>query len=111
MDMDGMVMMMTPYLHFTTDYGDPLWFAAWAPVSSGAIAGACIGLVMLAMFERLLNGIQGVLEQEWVVRYVCSAGWAYLKADRLVFALTLMQIETSDPGRHSSELLRYRSSD
>lgn len=73
MDMDGMVMMMTPYLHFTTDSGDPLWFAAWAPVSNGAIAGACIGLVALAMFERLLNGIRGVLVQEWAVRYACCA--------------------------------------
>lgn len=56
-------MVMKPYLHFTT--GDPLWFAAWTPATSGAVVGACVGLVMLAMFERMLVGVRGVLEAEW----------------------------------------------
>jgi len=66
MDMGGMdtgMMPMRPYLHFTG--GDPLWFQAWVPTSPGAIAGACIGLAMLAMFERLLVGMRAVLEAEW----------------------------------------------
>lgn len=68
MDMDGMTSMaMKPYLHFT--FGDALWFAAWAPQTNGAVVGACIGLVMLAMFERMLVGIRGVLELEWSRRY------------------------------------------
>lgn len=71
MYMDGMdmgMMSMHPYLHFGG--GDPLWFQAWAPTSSGAIAGACMGLVMLAMFERLLVGMRGILEAEWQRRSV-----------------------------------------
>ncbi|KAF8323143.1 hypothetical protein DL93DRAFT_2049857 [Clavulina sp. PMI_390] len=66
MDMGGdtsMTMAMRPYLHFTG--GDALWFQAWAPTSHGAIAGACIGLVLLAMFERLVAAMRGLLEVEW----------------------------------------------
>lgn len=70
MDADGM-MVMKPYLHFTS--GDPLWFQAWAPATNGAIAGACIGLVLLAMFERMLVGVRGVLEAEWNRRFVFFA--------------------------------------
>ncbi|KAM5538233.1 hypothetical protein V8D89_008120 [Ganoderma adspersum] len=55
--------MMVPYLHFTG--GDNLLFEAWHPSSRGALAGACIGLVLFAIFERWVNGMRGVLEARW----------------------------------------------
>ncbi|KAL1739458.1 Ctr copper transporter family-domain-containing protein [Schizophyllum fasciatum] len=63
MDMD---MQMLPYLHFQG--GDFLLFKAWAPRSSGAIAGACIGLVVLAIVERLITAWRSRLEDSWAVR-------------------------------------------
>ncbi|GLB36371.1 putative GPI anchored protein [Lyophyllum shimeji] len=55
--------MMVPFLHFTG--GDYLLFEAWKPTSGGAIAGACIGLVCLAIFERWIAAIRGILDNYW----------------------------------------------
>ncbi|KAI9445439.1 Ctr copper transporter [Lactarius indigo] len=55
--------MMTPYLHFTG--GDSLFFKSWRPSSNGAVAGASIALMVLAISERLLFSIRGVLEARW----------------------------------------------
>jgi solute carrier family 31 (copper transporter), member 1 len=55
--------MMTPYLHFTT--GDYLYLKTWQPTSTGAIAGACIGLVVLALFERWLAATRATLDLHW----------------------------------------------
>jgi len=55
--------MMTPYLHFTG--GDNLLFKTWTPSSHGAIAGACIGLVALAIFERWIAAMRGILSAHW----------------------------------------------
>jgi copper transporter 1 len=70
MDMnDGMPMpmggneTMTPFMHFSMT--DPLWFEAWVPMGAGATVGACIGLFFIAMIERLLNGMRGVMESWW----------------------------------------------
>ena len=62
--------MMVPWLHFTR--GDNLYFASWHPTSPGAITGACIGLVLLALFERWLAATRGILEAHWRRRYVFS---------------------------------------
>ncbi|KAI0932458.1 hypothetical protein AcW2_001085 [Taiwanofungus camphoratus] len=61
----SMMMMggMTPYLHFTG--GDNLLFKAWTPSSHGAIAGACIGLVVLAIFERFIGALRGLCQMYW----------------------------------------------
>ena len=59
--------MMTPYLHFTG--GDNLFFKSWRPSSNGAIAGACIALVVLAISDRLLSSIRGAMEARWKRRY------------------------------------------
>ncbi|KAF9513873.1 hypothetical protein BS47DRAFT_909210 [Hydnum rufescens UP504] len=63
--MNGMAMSMgpLPYLHFTD--GDALWFAAWTPTSHGAIAGTCMALALLAILERLLAAVYGILNAEW----------------------------------------------
>ncbi|PPQ90423.1 hypothetical protein CVT25_014941 [Psilocybe cyanescens] len=55
--------MMVPYLHFTG--GDFLFFEAWQPTSAGAIAGACIGLAMLAIIERWLSATRNVFNAHW----------------------------------------------
>lgn len=57
---------MLPYLHFQG--GDFLLFKAWVPRSSGAIAGACIGLVALAILERFITAWRARLEDMWAVR-------------------------------------------
>ncbi|CCM02199.1 uncharacterized protein FIBRA_04279 [Fibroporia radiculosa] len=62
----GMSMMMdtmTPYLHFTG--GENLLFKTWTPSSHGAIAGACIGLVALAIFERWVSAMRLLLVCHW----------------------------------------------
>ncbi|KAJ4476749.1 Ctr copper transporter [Lentinula aciculospora] len=56
-------MTMKNYLHFTA--GDNLLFQAWHPNSSGAIAGACIGLVLVAFLERWLSATRAGLEHHW----------------------------------------------
>ncbi|KAG6902819.1 hypothetical protein C0995_011306 [Termitomyces sp. Mi166 len=69
MDMDGtnttmsMGDAMIPYLHFTR--GDYLLFKTWKPTSTGAVAGACIGLVLLAIFERWLFAVRSALDYHW----------------------------------------------
>ncbi|QRV76770.1 copper transport protein CTR2 [Ceratobasidium sp. AG-Ba] len=52
--------MMIPYLHFTG--GDYLYFAGVSPTSKGAIAGACIVFVILAVLERAVAGARGIFE-------------------------------------------------
>lgn len=65
---DSSQMMMVPYLHFTG--GDNLFFKSWKPSSSGAIAGACIGLLVLALLERGLAAVRGKLEIRWKKRFI-----------------------------------------
>ncbi|KAH8100551.1 Ctr copper transporter family-domain-containing protein [Cristinia sonorae] len=55
--------MMTPWLHFSG--GDNLFFKSWHPSSGGAIAGACVALVALALVERWVSGMRGSLESYW----------------------------------------------
>ena len=63
-DSSGTVMsMMIPWLHFSS--GDNLFFASWAPNSTGALVGASIGLIFLALFERWVAAIRGVMEAHW----------------------------------------------
>ncbi|CAA7264701.1 unnamed protein product [Cyclocybe aegerita] len=55
--------MMVPYLHFFG--GDNVFFETWRPSSSGALAGACIGLVLLALLERWLAATRSVFDAHW----------------------------------------------
>ncbi|KAJ7590896.1 CTR copper uptake transporter [Mycena floridula] len=67
MSMDGSMSLdagtMITYLHFTT--GDTLWFQGWVPRSTGAMAGACIGLFLLAIIERWVACIRATMESAW----------------------------------------------
>ncbi|KIY51403.1 hypothetical protein FISHEDRAFT_37463 [Fistulina hepatica ATCC 64428] len=54
---------MVPYLHFTP--GDYLLFKSWTPSSAGAMAGACIGLMLFAIFDRWVWAMRLVLERRW----------------------------------------------
>ena len=60
---DSTMVVMTPYLHFTG--GDFLYFKSLAPSSKGAIAGAAIVLVLLAILERALSAGRGLMEAHW----------------------------------------------
>jgi hypothetical protein len=64
MNMGNMIM----YLHFTI--GDNLWFLGWVPSTAGAMAGACIGIFMLATAERWLVAMRGVMKEHWSMRFV-----------------------------------------
>ncbi|KAJ1311619.1 hypothetical protein OPQ81_010096 [Rhizoctonia solani] len=57
---------MIPYLHFTP--GDALFFKEWIPKSSGAVGGACVGLFVLAIFQRCISAMRGVMDQHWKQR-------------------------------------------
>ncbi|KAF9821861.1 hypothetical protein IEO21_00291 [Rhodonia placenta] len=57
------MMMMTPYLHFTG--GDNLLFKTLMPSSHGAIAGACLVLIAIAIFERWVAATRGILTDHW----------------------------------------------
>ncbi|TFY72644.1 hypothetical protein EVG20_g375 [Dentipellis fragilis] len=59
----GEMVMMTPYLHFTG--GDILYFKSLQPTSHGAIAGACLVLVVLAILERMLSAARGIMQDHW----------------------------------------------
>ncbi|KAJ6605126.1 Ctr copper transporter family-domain-containing protein [Mycena sp. CBHHK59/15] len=58
---------MMAALHFTP-LGDTIWFAGWAPQSSGALAGACIGLFLLGVFERWVAARRTMLQAQWALR-------------------------------------------
>ncbi|CAE6513241.1 unnamed protein product [Rhizoctonia solani] len=58
--------MMIPYLHFTP--GDTLFFKEWVPKSSGAVGGPCVGLFVLAILQRCLSAMRGVMDQHWKQR-------------------------------------------
>jgi len=64
-DNSSMTSSMKLYLHFTP--GDALWFKAWTP-SSGAVFGACFGLFLLSIGERLLHRIGAIMNTEWAKR-------------------------------------------
>ncbi|KAJ6528268.1 CTR copper uptake transporter [Mycena vulgaris] len=63
---DGMTLaqgtMMTT-LHFSR--GDTLWFEGWVPQSAGAMAGACIGLFILALVDRWIAAVRAMMEMHW----------------------------------------------
>ena len=59
---------MTPWFHF--NLGDSLWFSSWVPQSHGALAGACIGLFLLAIVERWIAALRGLMEAHWTRRLV-----------------------------------------
>ncbi|KAH9964447.1 Ctr copper transporter [Russula dissimulans] len=63
--------LMMPYFHFTG--GDHLFFKSWRPSSRGAIAGASIALVVLAVLERLLYATRGVMDGRWRRRALVSS--------------------------------------
>jgi copper transporter 1 len=51
--------------YFHGSLGDALWFKTWAPSSNGALAGACIALIFLAIIERFLVAARVGLEESW----------------------------------------------
>jgi len=63
---DGMTLangtMMTT-LHFSL--GDTLWFTGWVPQTKGAMAGACIGLFILALVDRWVAAVRAMMEAHW----------------------------------------------
>ncbi|KAF9446920.1 Ctr copper transporter [Macrolepiota fuliginosa MF-IS2] len=54
---------MITYLHFQG--GDVLWFQGWVPQSHGAMAGTCIGIFLLALFDRWLAAMRAAAEVYW----------------------------------------------
>jgi hypothetical protein len=56
-------MMMTPWLHFNG--GDYLIFKTWMPDSKGAIAGACIALVVFCILDRWIAALRRQMEIQW----------------------------------------------
>lgn len=64
---------------FTTAHNTPLYSKAWTPTSTGAYAGTCIFLIVLAIISRLLQAWRHTLEQRihdkaMKRRYVVVAG-------------------------------------
>jgi len=57
---------MVPFLHFSG--GDYLWLSVWAPSSKGQIAAACIGLFLMAVFERLIAAMRTMFDLHWHTR-------------------------------------------
>lgn len=77
---DEMLVMMTPWLHFNG--GDNFFFKSLHPSSHGAIAGACIVLVLISVFERWVAAMRGVLEHNWAERYVAIYCQSTVRPDR-----------------------------
>ncbi|WVQ81102.1 hypothetical protein IAT38_003224 [Cryptococcus sp. DSM 104549] len=57
-------MSMKMYFHGTLGT-DMLWFASWMPTSAGATVGVCIGLFLLAIFERYLIAFRRACDAAW----------------------------------------------
>jgi copper transporter 1 len=64
-------MSMIPYLHFTR--GDTLWLQKIAPKSKGAVAGACVFLFALALFERFYSSWNARIQARWALAYVSTS--------------------------------------
>jgi len=73
------VVNMTPWLH--TSGGDFLFFRDLTPTSKGAIAAAAVVLFLLAVFDRWVAAMRGVMEARWRDRAkaVASGGFVPLK--------------------------------
>lgn len=54
---------MTPWLHF--GHSDYLIFETWHPSSHGAVAGACVGLLLFCILERCLSAYRRSQELRW----------------------------------------------
>jgi hypothetical protein len=64
---------------FKNAHDTPLFSNAWTPSSSGAFAGTCIFLIVLAIIDRCLIAFKAVMEQHWLAahlnrRYVTVVG-------------------------------------
>nr|XP_018259286.1 uncharacterized protein I303_08214 [Kwoniella dejecticola CBS 10117]OBR81444.1 hypothetical protein I303_08214 [Kwoniella dejecticola CBS 10117] len=57
-------MSMKMYFHGSIGT-DMLWFASWMPTSAGATVGVCIGLFLLAVFERYLVAFRRACDASW----------------------------------------------
>lgn len=75
MSMDGSMQLSTGqmlnYLHFpsySSGNGDTLWFNGWVTTSPSSVGGACIGLFLLAIGERCVAGVEGVVGRAWARR-------------------------------------------
>lgn len=62
----SMEVTMVPWLHFTG--GDSLFFKSLHPSSHGAIGGACIVLVLLAILDRWVSAMRGIAQARWAQR-------------------------------------------
>lgn len=61
---------MSMAMVFTNDHSTPLFSARWTPTTSGAYAGTCIFLVVLAVISRLLSAYRHTVEHKWHDRAV-----------------------------------------
>ena len=50
---------------FTNSHTTPLYSTSWTPTSSGAYAGTCIFLVILAALLRCMFAFKGIMESRW----------------------------------------------
>ncbi|KAK6007615.1 hypothetical protein QM012_004429 [Aureobasidium pullulans] len=64
-DMSSMSGMGSMSMVFTTVHNTPLYSKAWTPTSTGAYAGTCIFLIVLAILSRLLQAWRHTLEQNF----------------------------------------------
>lgn len=55
---------------FTTVHNTPLYSSTWTPTSTGAYAGTCIFLIVLAIISRSLHAWRQMLELRWHDRAV-----------------------------------------
>ncbi|KIJ05158.1 hypothetical protein PAXINDRAFT_164785 [Paxillus involutus ATCC 200175] len=67
-DATMMADMMISWLHFGG--GDSFLFKTWQPSSHGAIAGACVGLLVFCILERWLAAYRRTRELHWKARVI-----------------------------------------
>lgn len=85
---------MVPFFHFKG--GDHLLFKTWQPESGGAIAGACVGLFVFAIFERWVSAMSAALVLQWRQKY---------------FSHTLLNPQRTEHSRRSLRSTKRASSD
>src|SRR3954452_21536665 len=55
---------------FKNSHNTPLFSNAWTPSSSGAFAGTCIFLIVLAVIDRCLIAFKAVMERHWLAAHL-----------------------------------------
>ncbi|GJJ09434.1 hypothetical protein Clacol_003656 [Clathrus columnatus] len=70
---------------------------SWVPLSTGAVIGACIGLFMLALVERWVASMRGIMGAYWVQKMDETLIRVVLPVDNVSLHEKPLRLENNNP--------------